>query len=243
MQFRRRAVDIRLWRLPCATLLASKLCCCLLPAFFHWFNIQDSRKLLFVCLDATWGRVRETQPSSRQLFENVALVALHPLPAVVVKRVWQGRGFRYSLSSVALSRAHTSRHVLSSYKLVVPPLMFSIHCNPPIISDSSPNVRGGFGELYAQSIRAYVYSLQGNQEGVMDALWRSADIFVQNPGICRFTAWWVHSRGLKSIFHRASIRSGSSSMCMNHSSYSCRHPSCHDGLSPTDPTFLDDSFP
>ena len=55
----------------------------------------------------------------------------------------------------------------------------------------SPGVRGGVGELYVRSIMAYVCSLQGQQTRSLDGLLRCADIFIQNPGIIRFTAWWV----------------------------------------------------
>lgn len=61
---------------------------------------------------------------------------------------------------------------------------------PPITCNLiSPEVRGGVGELYFQSIMAYVCCLQGQQVEAMDGLLRCADIFVKNPGICRFNAW------------------------------------------------------
>lgn len=50
-------------------------------------------------------------------------------------------------------------------------------------------MRGGVGELYFRSIMAYVCCLQGQQTRSLDGLLRCTDIFIQNPGICRFTAW------------------------------------------------------
>ena len=40
-----------------------------------------------------------------------------------------------------------------------------------------------------QSILAYVCTLQGQHESGMEGLWRCADIFVKNPGVCRFSLW------------------------------------------------------
>lgn len=74
---------------------------------------------------------------------------------------------------------------MSLHPVVLNPLRPS----PAIRFDSSPKIRGGVGELYSLSIMSYVYSLQGHQEGAMDGLSRCTDIFVKNPGLCRFTAW------------------------------------------------------
>lgn len=56
---------------------------------------------------------------------------------------------------------------------------------------SSPEVRGGAGELYIRSITAYIDVLEGNISSAYDHLLRGAEVMIANPGICRLSAWCV----------------------------------------------------
>ncbi len=205
MQFGRRAVYSDLcivrWRLPalCHAVGIWSFVSVYLRAFFLSFrHTRDSRALLYLSLDMTrrYGG-GEAEPSSRPVCQDLLCYVASSASSGGSSEFDRGE------ASANLSLCHTHTHtrararannnrthsLVHIFGLSFPPLKFLIHYDPPMHSDSSPKIRGGVGELYSQSIMSYVYSLQGHPKGAVDGLRRCTEIFVKNPGICRFTAW------------------------------------------------------
>ena len=55
-------------------------------------------------------------------------------------------------------------------------------------SKSSPNVRGGVGELYFRGIVAYSAVVQGQRDYAIECVMRCSEVYVKSPGLCRFPA-------------------------------------------------------